>query len=214
MTTMTGPRPMTDAEKEAWTLHLQKVPVASIQQKTGLLPSQIAAAVDLGQVHARRAMESSTAVLPAPPPKVTAPKAPAPKPVDAEGYLTVTKLLTWAEQSGHTRALTLASRIRTSIDELRAFHAQHDARAKAQAEVDRLTAELEAAKAALKQAGGGQPRTVRPAGAKPDEGRREQLAAIRTWAAAAGFEISPLGRIPQGVVAAYNAAHETPRSDA
>lgn len=37
--------------------------------------------------------------------------------------------------------------------------------------------------------------------------RRPDLAAIRTWAAANGHQVSPRGRIPATVVASYDAAH-------
>lgn len=201
MTTATGPRPMTDAEREAWTLHLQKVPVPTIQARTKLVPSQIAAAVDLGQVHARLAMQSSTPVLLDSPSTTPVPGA-APKPATSESQLTTTKLLAWAEQSGLTRAVTLAARVREYLAELRKLQEQHDARTRAQAEVDRLTAELEAAKNALRQAGGGN--AVRAAGTKPDADR---LAAIRAWAPGAGFEVAPRGRIAQNIEAAYDAAH-------
>lgn len=203
MTITTGPRPLTDAEKEAWTLHLQKIPVSEIQQRTGLLPSQIAAAVDLGQVHARQAMQSSTAVLLPEAPK----PAPTPRPAVAppskdDRILSVGQLLVWAEQSGHARALTLAARIRANVDELRTFHAQHDARTKAQADIDRLMAELEAAKTALREAGG---RSKPPAHApKPDA--RAERAAIRAWARMHGMEVADRGVLPDSIVTAYHAA--------
>lgn len=206
MTTTTGPRPMTDAEREAFTLHLQKVPVPTIQTRTGLVPSQIAAAVDLGQVHARLAMQSSTAVLLEPPalpkpPTITV-KSAAAAPTD-NGRMPIGQLLTWAEQSGPSRAKTLAARIRTQVDELRVLHTENDARAKAQAEVDRLSAELEAAKARLRTVGSG---AARPAGAMPAPDRKEFLATVRKWAAANGQHCNPLGRIPEHVLQAYRAA--------
>lgn len=210
MTITTGPRPMSDAEREAFTLHLQKVPVPTIQVRTGLVPSQIAAAVDLGQVHARLAMKSSTAELleqpvqPEPPAITVRSAANAPD-VD-EGRVSVGRLLSWAEQSGPSKAKTLAARIRMQIDELRTIHAEHDARTKAQAEVDRLTAELEAAKAKLRAAGAGGHRTGRPAGITPAPDRKEYLATVRTWAAENGHACNPLGRIPGHVMEAYRAA--------
>lgn len=211
MTTTTGPRPMTDTERQAWTMHLQKVPVPTIQARTDLSPVQIAAAVDLGQVHARLAMKSSTAALlepPAPvPPTVvvksarTAPEAPA----SDEGRPTVAELIAWAEKSGVTRAMTLAARVNEYLAELRKIQEQHDARIRAQAKVDRLAAELEAAKNELRQAGGVNTRSA-GSKSKPDESRRERLAAIRAWAPGVGHEVSPLGRIPQHIEDDYDAA--------
>jgi hypothetical protein len=210
MTTMTGPRPLTDAETEAWTLHLQKVPVPEIQTRTGLLPSQIAAAVDLGQVHARRAMQSSTAVLLPTEPKPTPAAQPAPAPVsNGSRELSVGQLLTWAEQSGHTRALTLAARIRTAVDELRTFHVQHDARSKAQAEVDRLTAELEAAKAALRSVGAAAAKPAAPASVPAAGSVLSRTSAIRKWAQQNGIACSTFGRIPRDVEVAYDAAQRS-----
>lgn len=217
MTIAAGPREMTDAEKEAWTLHLQKVPTPTIQVRTGLLPSQIAAAVDLGQVHARRAMQTSTAVLPeAPAPKpsaaaaapAAAPVKPASKPAGDEGYLTTNKLLAWAQTSGVTRAVTLAARISEYLAELRRLQEQTSARARAQAEIERLTAELEAAKQALRQAGG---TAAAKTSSKPDAARREYLAAIRAWAPGAGHDVPPRGKIPQHIQDAFDAEHPEAR---
>jgi len=210
MTTTTGPRPMTDAEKEAFTLHLQKVPVPTIQARTGLVPSQIAAAVDLGQVHSRLAMKSSTAVLleaPAQPkpPAVTV-KSAAAAPTVGDERISVGRLLTWAEETGPSKAKTLAARIRVQLDELRTIHAENDARVKAQAEVNRLTAELETAKAKLRAAGAGGSRTSRPAGAVPAPDRKEFLTTVRAWAAANGHAVNPLGRIPAHIMEAYRAS--------
>ena len=213
MTTATGPRPMTDTEREAWTMHLQKVPMPTIQARTELSPAQIAAAVDLGQVHARLAMQSSTAALlepPAPaPPTIVVKSARTAPPAAAsdEACLSLADLLAWAGQSGVTRAMTLAARVNEYLAELGKIQQQHEARTKAQAKVERLTAELEAAKNELRQAGGSA--SIRPvaAKAKPDADRRERLAAIRAWAPGAGYDVSPLGRIPQHIEDAYDAAH-------
>lgn len=55
---------MTDAEREAFTLHAQRIPVEAIAEQTRLTRPQIAAAVDLGRLHARAALQ--TTVVPAP----------------------------------------------------------------------------------------------------------------------------------------------------
>lgn len=44
---------MAPQEWEAYTLHLQRVPVETIEAQTGLTRPRIAAAVDLGQLHAQ-----------------------------------------------------------------------------------------------------------------------------------------------------------------
>lgn len=64
---------MTPAQREAFTLHAQRVPVETIQAKTELTRPQIAAAVDLGRRHAQAALQP-VAADPAPaapqPPRV------------------------------------------------------------------------------------------------------------------------------------------------
>lgn len=222
MTTTTGLRPLTDAEREAVTLHMQKVPTVTIAMKTDLTAAQIAAAVDLSRQHAAQsAARPAPAVpfaVPAAAPKPAAspttssarPAAAAPAKASPEAHLTTDALLTWAEGSGHTRALTLAARIREQLAELRDIHDQREARAKAQAEVDRLTAELEAAKETLRAAGGktatGQ-RPGRPAGAAADPDRKAYLADVRAWCAANGRPVNGLGRIPKADIEAYHAAN-------
>ncbi len=208
---LSGLRPLTDAEREAVTLHLQRVPVPTITMRTNLSSEQIAAAVEQNRLRIQTEAAPATP-RPAPPP-ATLPAARPPVVLDD----TAEELLAWAEASGQTRPATLAARIRSQLTELSAIRAHDEARSHAQAEVDRLTAELEAAKAALREAGGKTPATPRtaerPAGRRPDPNRREQLAAIRTWAAANGHTVAPLGRIPQTVVDAYAAAHPETGSD-
>lgn len=130
-------------------------------------------------------------------------------PMPASERMTVTSVLRWAEGSGITRAMKIAARVREQLSELRSLQEQTEARAEAQADVDKLTAELEAAKARLRQASGkpAAPAVRRAAGAVPDPKRKERLDAIRAWAPGAGFEISPLGRIPKHIEEAFDAAH-------
>lgn len=66
MTSTTGPRPLTEVEREAYTLHVQRVPGSSIQNQTGLTPAQIAAAVDLAKIHNRRVLQPAEPAAPAP----------------------------------------------------------------------------------------------------------------------------------------------------
>ncbi len=223
---LSGLRPLTDAEREAVTLHLQRVPVPTITMRTNLSSEQIAAAVEQNRLRIQTEAAPRTAPAAAAKPEFRAPATPraatAPASVPAARPPvglddTAEELLAWAEASGQTRPATLAARIRSQLTELSAIRAHDEARSHAQAEVDRLTAELEAAKAALREAGGKTPATPRtaerPAGRRPDPNRREQLAAIRTWAAANGHTVAPLGRIPQTVVDAYAAAHPETGSD-
>lgn len=57
----TGPRPMKPVEWEAYTLHLQRVSVETIEEQTGLRRPRIAAAVDLGRLHAQAALQEEAA---------------------------------------------------------------------------------------------------------------------------------------------------------
>lgn len=129
--------------------------------------------------------------------------------VQPELRRTIGALLAWAEGSDLTRARTLAARVREHLNEIHSLQEQTETRAKAQADIDRLTDELVAAKARLRGAGGkSQPLpTGRPAGTQPGPERKALLNAIRAWAAEQGTPVSPLGRIPQHVQAAYDAAH-------
>lgn len=58
---------MTAVQQEAFTLHLQRVPVETIAEKTELTRPQIAAAVDLGKPHAQAALQAPAAPVPAAP---------------------------------------------------------------------------------------------------------------------------------------------------
>lgn len=50
--------------------------------------------------------------------------------------------------------------------------------------------------------------STRPQSSRPGRaGRSSQLAAVREWAGKNGFEVASRGRVPESVVAAYEAAH-------
>lgn len=68
----TGPRPMEPREWEAYTLHLQRVPVEAIEEQTGLSRPRIAAAVDLGRLQAQEALKTGATN-----PRPAAPRPPA-----------------------------------------------------------------------------------------------------------------------------------------
>jgi len=217
-TTMNGLRPLTDTERDAVAMHLQKVPVPTIAMRTGLTSAQIAAAVDQNRVLAQ-----ASAAKPAPPavtftpPATSAPTASItptqPAATEPAAKQNIAVLLAWAKSSGNTRAMTLAARVREHLEELRNIRNRDEERTAAQAEVERLAAELEAAKARLKQAGGktsapsAPNASQRPHGAVPSPDRKAHLAAVRTWAREQGHEVSDLGRVPAYIQTAYDAAH-------
>lgn len=66
MSILTGLRPMTDAEREAAALYLQKEPVGDICMRTGLTRAQVAAAVDLSKAWAQQAAAAVAASVPRP----------------------------------------------------------------------------------------------------------------------------------------------------
>jgi hypothetical protein len=75
--TMSGLRPLTTAEVDAVALHMQKVPVGVVAERTGLTAAQIAAAVDQAKNLARYGAARAAAV-PDPRPTITI----EPEPVD------------------------------------------------------------------------------------------------------------------------------------
>lgn len=76
---MTGPRAMTRAEQDAFTLHVQRTPLEDIEKATTLSRPRIAAAVDLAQVHAKLSARPAAAPpVPAKPLRLPARRLPAP----------------------------------------------------------------------------------------------------------------------------------------
>jgi hypothetical protein len=186
----TALRDLTPAERKAVDLRARGATDAAIRIETGLSAEQIDVAVKRHTAWQKmRGKAAAAEAIAAPDPRRT-----------------ISALLAWAEGSNLTRAMTVAARVREYLNELRNLQEQTEARAQAQADVDRLTAELEAAKAKLRQAGSGTARTGRPAGATPAPDRKEFLATVRKWATDNGHEISPLGRLPENVMQAYRAA--------
>lgn len=78
MSILTGLRPMTDAEREAAALYLQKEPVGDICMRTGLTRAQVAAAVDLSKAWAQQAAAAVAASDPIPRPRRREPRPVAP----------------------------------------------------------------------------------------------------------------------------------------
>jgi len=179
-------RALTAPEQKAVELRQRNATEAAIRIETGLSSEQVDVAVQRHASWQKLRGKAASAAL-----------------VQPEYRRTVSALLTWAEASGVARAMTLAARVREQLAELRSLQEQTDARAKAQAEVDRLAAELEAAKARLKEAGGRSKPSVQTA--KPDA--KAERAAIRAWARMHGMEVANRGVLPDSVVTAYHAAN-------
>lgn len=113
---------------------------------------------------------------------------------------TFTRLLANGEASTRARTRSKAKRARDLLHDLRVIlnaEAQEDEqRTQAAAEVERLTRELAEAKARLR---GGSPTTL-------DVDASVTAADLRRWAADNGVECPAMGRVPQQVRAAYEAA--------
>ncbi|MEH0450148.1 Lsr2 family protein [Streptomyces sp. B21-102] len=132
-------------------------------------------------------------------------------------------LLVWAENHPAAAIRNRAARVRSDLTELTERRTADAAQREAEERVARAKAELEAAQAQLRQVKSGgrtatenqtmsasQGTTVVTAAPAPNGKRRkEELAAIRTWARANGHQVADAGMIRKSVVEAYDAAHRT-----
>ncbi|MFH8753321.1 histone-like nucleoid-structuring protein Lsr2 [Streptomyces rimosus] len=122
-------------------------------------------------------------------------------------------LLAWGEQHDAKAVQALAARARTTLADLAQRRTTEQAIATAEAEVGRLETELARARQALRQAKSGKPAApdTEETDTPPSAARRrsaEELAAIRTWARAAGYQVADRGLPSQAVLKAYDAAHQ------
>jgi hypothetical protein len=126
-------------------------------------------------------------------------------------------LLAWAESHPAASIRNRAARVRSDLTERRATDAaQREAEervAKAKAELEAAQAQLRAVKAGGRPATEAQDVTPLPPAPAPaaHTGRRskEELAAIRTWARANGYQVADKGNPAKAVPDAYDAAHRT-----
>ncbi|MGV4985849.1 Lsr2 family DNA-binding protein [Streptomyces sp. NRAIS4] len=104
----------------------------------------------------------------------------------------------------------LAAKARTALAELAARRDTEQAVAEAEGRVDRLERELARARAELREVKTGKctPTSV-VAPALSGKISKEQLAAIRTWARANGYEVADRGNPARKVLDAYFAANPT-----
>ncbi|WP_309030908.1 Lsr2 family DNA-binding protein [Streptomyces alfalfae] len=121
-------------------------------------------------------------------------------------------LLAWAENHPAASIRNRAARVRSDLTELTERRAADAAQREAEARVAAARAELEAAQAQLRavKAGGHAATTLAPApAAQASKRSKEELAAIRTWARANGYQVADRGNPAKGVLDAYDAAHRT-----
>ncbi|MCC8452784.1 Lsr2 family DNA-binding protein [Streptomyces rochei] len=127
-------------------------------------------------------------------------------------------LLAWAENHSAASIRNRAARVRSDLTELTERRTTDAAQREAQERVAKAKAELEAAQAQLRAVKAGShaatavqhatplaPAPEAPAG-KPS---KEELAAIRTWARANGYQVADRGTPAKAVLVAYDAAHRT-----
>ncbi|MFF7975864.1 histone-like nucleoid-structuring protein Lsr2 [Streptomyces sp. NPDC007905] len=129
-------------------------------------------------------------------------------------------LLAWAENHQAASIRNRAARVRSDLTELTERRTADAAQREAEERVAKAKAELEAAQAQLREVkAGGRAATVAqdvtplaPAPApKAPTGKRskQELAAIRTWARANGYQVADKGNPAKTVLDAYDAAHRT-----
>ncbi|WMI62029.1 histone-like nucleoid-structuring protein Lsr2 [Streptomyces sp. CRB46] len=127
-------------------------------------------------------------------------------------------LLAWAENHSAASIRNRAARVRSDLTELTERRTTDAAQREAQERVAKAKAELEAAQAQLRAVKAGShaatavqhatplaPAPEAPAG-KPS---KEELAAIRRWARANGYQVADRGTPAKAVLVAYDAAHRT-----
>ncbi|MFI1293344.1 histone-like nucleoid-structuring protein Lsr2 [Streptomyces sp. NPDC020792] len=129
-------------------------------------------------------------------------------------------LLSWAENHPTASIRNRAARVRNDLTELTGRRATDAAQREAEERVAKAKAELEAAQAQLRTVkAGGRAATevqdVTPLAPAPAPAARtgkcskEELAAIRTWARANGYQVADRGNPAKAVLDAYDATHRT-----
>ncbi|MEV6841372.1 histone-like nucleoid-structuring protein Lsr2 [Streptomyces sp. NPDC051133] len=134
----------------------------------------------------------------------------APDTVTATPQARIEALLDWGEQHTAKGVQALAAKARTALAELAVRRDTEQAVTEAEGRVDRLERELARAKEALRQAKSGKPAPTTAAAPAPSgKFSKEQLAAIRTWARANGYEVADRGNPAKKILDAYFAANPT-----
>jgi hypothetical protein len=115
------------------------------------------------------------------------------------------QVLTAAEQSGAPKLIRAADKIRKLLADLEVQVAEHQREAELRARVDKLAAELTAAREQLRSLGR-QPLSPPATGAQVAQALAVDTKAIRAWAADNGVACPARGRIPTVVLTAWQEA--------
>ncbi|MEV6131933.1 histone-like nucleoid-structuring protein Lsr2 [Streptomyces violaceusniger] len=187
--------------------------VAASMLNNGDTPEHVRSTLGLSESELAEAVQH--AGLPAAPDTdddATTPEEAVPAPNDPASADGIEALLTWAENHSAASIRNRAARVRSDLSELTERHATDAAQREAEERVAKAKAELESAQAQLREVKTGRrattPLSPTAAPASVSTGRRskEELAAIRTWARANGYQVADRGTPAKAVLDAYDAA--------
>ncbi|MER6393913.1 histone-like nucleoid-structuring protein Lsr2 [Streptomyces sp. NPDC001523] len=175
--------------------------------KNGDSPAHVRETLGLSESELVEALQHT----PTPDTATEAPQTPGPAsdaPVDSDG---IEALLSWAKDHPAAAIRNKAARIRSDLGELTARRESDDAQREAEERVAKLKAELEQAQETLRtvKAGGRPAAPAVPSSPTGTKRSKEQLAAIRTWARAHGYQVADMGLPAKAVLDSYDAAHRT-----
>jgi hypothetical protein len=184
---------------------------AASMLNNGDSPEHVRETLGLSESELAEALQYTDQIAPTPDTDTDAPEAAGPvsdSPADSDG---IEALLSWAKHHPAAVIRNKAARIRSDLYELTVRREADDAQREAEERVAKLKAELEQAQETLRAVkAGGRPLPPAVTPAPTDTKRsKEQLAAIRTWARANGYQVADAGVIRKTVVDAYDAAHRT-----
>ena len=123
------------------------------------------------------------------------------------GPTTIEQLLGRAERNGTKRARTVAARMRHDADLLEKLLAEHGEEAAARRKVEKLRARLAAAEAELRAKTAPQ-RNIAALAGPNQPAPAATTAVMRAWLIENGHPVSEYGRLCNGDIRVYEAAHQ------
>ncbi|MER6736518.1 Lsr2 family DNA-binding protein [Streptomyces puniciscabiei] len=179
-----------------------------VRTTLGLSDDELAEAVQQAEAGLAQELGTTPDADGAPTAGTNSPSPETPDTVAATPAAGIEALLVWGEHHAAKGVQALAAKARTALAELATRRDTEHAVAEAEGRVSRLERELARAREELRQVKTGKPA---PAAAPAPGGKfsKEQLAAIRTWARANGYQVADRGTPAKTVLDAYDAAHHT-----